>query len=202
MAKKTRAVVLLCGCVVVGWVLSVFAQDHVFLRQQKRMLDEFGDDDKFLAMVQKYEELHRVTEKPFKMHPEIILRCTFEQTDKPHPFDSSVHADRYCDVYVSEGAKQPILSGDKSYPVGSIIIKAKYPNDQRERVELFTIMRKKEEGYFPEHGDWEFSVVDGKAQRVLSRGRSESCIDCHDFYGHSGFVSREYLKTQEERERL
>ncbi len=183
---------------------STYSQEGLFLRRNLRAHDALSSDEKFLEMVQKFPKMHRVTDKPYRMHLVESFRCNFSDSGaelQPDPFKSSVHGDRYCDVYVSEDAKEPIQKGDKTYPIGSLIIKVKYPNDKRQEIELLTVMRKREAGYFPEHGDWEYSVVDGKVTRVLSRGRSESCVDCHDEYQHSDFVSREYLRTNEERER-
>lgn len=194
------------GLIAIGLGHTTVSQEFEFLRIKIRDKN-FLSDEKFLEMVQTYQSMHRVTEKPYLMHLDVQVRCNFSFSEPgkplpPDPFKSSIHGDRYCDVFVSENAKEPIQNAGKSYPVGSVIIKAKYPDDKRGNIELFTVMRKREAGYFLDHGDWEFSVVDGEAKRVLSRRRIESCTDCHDGYQNTDFVSRVYLQTVEERERM
>jgi hypothetical protein len=51
-------------------------------------------------------------------------------------------------------------------------------------------------GYDPEHGDWEYAVLDGPNKRVLSRGRIDPCIECHRHYAETDFVTRSYLKQE------
>ena len=36
----------------------------------------------------------------------------------------------------------PASKANNAYPVDSVIIEAKYPDDERENIELFTVMRK------------------------------------------------------------
>lgn len=206
MKKRICAFGIAVGLVVIGLGQTTLCQEGWFLRTIMRDKN-FLSDERFLELVRTHPRMHRVTEKPYLMHLDVQVRCNFSLSESgkpipPDPFKSSIHGDRYCDVFVSEDAKEPIQNAGKTYPVGSVIIKAKYPDDKRENIELFTVMRKREAGYFPNHGDWEFSVVDGEAKRVLSRGRIESCTDCHDGYQNTDFVSRVYLQTQEERERM
>ncbi len=206
MKKRILAFGVAAGLVALGFGHTTLSQEFGFLRSKTRDKN-FLSDEKFLEMVRTYRGMYRVTEKPYLMHLDVQVRCNFSLSEPgkpipPDPFKSSIHGDRYCDVFVSDDAKEPIQNAGKTYPVGSVIIKAKYPDDKRGNIELFTVMRKREAGYFPDHGDWEFTVVDGEAKRVLSRGRIESCTDCHDGYQNTDFVTRVYLQTQEERERM
>jgi hypothetical protein len=54
-------------------------------------------------------------------------------------------------------------------------------------------MRKMDDKYDPKNGNWEYSIVDGRSFRVLSRGHVESCIKCHASYRKTDFVTRAYL---------
>jgi hypothetical protein len=45
--------------------------------------------------------------------------------------------------------------------------------------ELLTAMVKREKGYNPSCYDWEFLVLDGKAERILERGKLVRCQSCH-----------------------
>jgi len=39
-------------------------------------------------------------------------------------------------------------------------------------------------------------VLDGTNKRVLSRGRIDSCIDCHRHYAETDFVTRASFKAE------
>jgi hypothetical protein len=58
---------------------------------------------------------------------------------------------------------------------------------------LLTVMYKREAGYDPEGGDWEYMVLDGLGKEVRSRGKLESCRTCHQAVADTDFVSRNYL---------
>jgi hypothetical protein len=58
--------------------------------------------------------------------------------------------------------------------------------------ELFTVMLKREAGYHPECGDWEFMVVSGDAKQVLARGKLDSCVACHKDHKQTDFVTQLY----------
>ncbi len=86
------------------------SQEFGFLKILQEPKDEFRSDERFLAMVQKYQQMHRVTEKPYLMHADLVVRCSFPIGDPPpDPFKSTVHGDSYCDVFVSEGVSRVYL---------------------------------------------------------------------------------------------
>ncbi len=153
-----------------------------------RNRDTFLDDETFLSFVREYKLLQRVTDVPYKMSSNTSGLC-IELASNP-----KVHGDRFCDVYVNHKAKDPIAKGNATYPVDSIVVKVKYPDRNRSKIELFTVMRKMKVGYDSKHGDWEYSVIDAEATHVLARGHVESCVSCHDEYAKSDFVTRTYLK--------
>ena len=62
--------------------------------------------------------------------------------------------------------------------------------------ELLTAMVKRESGYDPEHGDWEFLTLDGRGKTVTSRGKLKNCQSCHDSQENEGFVFRNYLSPK------
>lgn len=101
------------------------------------------------------------------------------------------------------------------FPQGSIIVKEKLspltivpaPEDDYERwstiedplpvysdePELLTVMIKREPGYNPEVGDWEFLVFDALGQTIEGRGRLTHCQQCHIPHAATDFVVRSYL---------
>lgn len=179
-------------------VFSAANPPEVSKEQLNRQLFEIGehlprsqqDNDQeyeILNQVNSIEEMTRVTEEPYRMSPETIGRCLIWGHD-------DVHGSRFCDVFVTPNAVETMRSGTGTYPVGTVIVKAKYPDTNREsRIELYTVMRKMSDGYAPEFGNWEFSVVDGDARHVHARGKISSCLECHVNYAATDFVTRTYI---------
>jgi hypothetical protein len=139
------------------------------------------------------KSMHRVTDKPHKMAIAVALLCsipTGPEAKSPHRLYSD---SAYCNVFVNDEAKQPLLEGEGVYPVGAYIVKQKLESADSTRGVLYTTMRKRESGYDPEHGDWEYAIRDGQGL-VLAEGRIGSCIECHEAYKETDYVTREYLK--------
>jgi len=158
-------------------------------RLEERRLDPLLSNRTFLKSLEKLDGYVRVTDKPFLMHaPAATQRVVNTHVD--------VHGDRFCDVYISTGGEAAIRAGKAEYPIGTVVIKSKYPDEERSKIELYTVMRKMPKGYWPEHGDWEFSVLDSEKKHVLARGRVESCASCHDAYAATGYLTRSYLREK------
>src|SRR5262249_15058679 len=100
----------------------------------------------------------------------------------------------YCHVYVTANGLDVLRSGEGTYPVGTWIVKAKYADQGTSKIELFTRMRKMPAGYDPDHGDWEYAVIDRDRVTVLAQGTLANCIACHDAHKATDYVTRVYLK--------
>ena len=142
------------------------------------------------------ERYVKITERPFEMHDSTALLC--KAPVAPDEVPSNPHEPTYpkaafCNVYVNAVAKDVILSGTGQYPVGSVVIKSKLSSVDDTTPDLFTVMQKMPSGYDRERGDWKYIVVDGATYRQLAAGRIDSCIDCHEHYKATDFVTREYL---------
>ncbi|HXB59867.1 MAG TPA: hypothetical protein VNU95_09890, partial [Candidatus Acidoferrales bacterium] len=59
--------------------------------------------------------------------------------------------------------------------------------------ELFTGMIKREVGYNPECGNWEFFTLPGDASKISARGKIQNCMECHKAYKSSDFVTKAYV---------
>jgi len=146
----------------------------------------------------------RLTEKPVLMDPEVAMACAPPQIQLPAnhvqllPKKSAGNA--VFQVYVTADgmtamtAKVPSASPGSaiSFPIGVVILKQKFTDPEAKSPVLYTGMIKREKGFNPECGDWEFFVVNGDASAILARGRIESCMDCHKSYPQSDFVTRDY----------
>ncbi|MFM8891506.1 MAG: cytochrome P460 family protein [Planctomycetia bacterium] len=165
-------------------------------RELPRSSAKAGSDDpeRLSRIVANLDALHRVTDTPHPMADSTAALCRLVFNTNIHEGSSSTPA--YCHVYVTADAKQPMASGKGSYPVGSVIVKAKLEWQKSLAPVLYTVMRKMDEGYDRGHGDWEYAVLDGPSSRVLARGRIDSCIDCHAAYAATDHVTRLYMKPR------
>jgi len=82
------------------------------------------------------------------------------------------------------------------FPQGSVIVKQKLPTKDSTSPELLTVMIKREAGFNPENGDWEYMAVDGAGKQVLARGKLENCQACHTTVKDVDFVYRSYLPSR------
>jgi len=104
------------------------------------------------------------------------------------------HRDRFITVYVNEAGRHAMLREERPrFPQGTMIVKEKHPSENSSSPELLTAMRKREPGYDPAGGDWEYMVLDGSAARVLEQGRLSRCQACHRLEQETDYVSRNYL---------
>jgi hypothetical protein len=169
-----------------------------------------GENNDWLRFITaRKKTMTRVTDQPLSMDIQIAGLCRLPlPTELP---EANPHRGHYVHVYVTPASEELIRMGKGTYPVGTLIVKEKIPNTLtllgrpenehraieiktgKDRLpELFTVMLKREAGYNKECGDWEFMVVSGDAQQILARGKLDSCIECHQQYKHTDYVTRLY----------
>ena len=108
--------------------------------------------------------------------------------------EGSPHLHKYISVFVNSiGRDQMMTKRNPKYPVGSMIVKEKLATADSTTPELLTAMIKREAGYNPESGDWEFLVLDGAASEIVERGKLTRCSSCHLPYQNRDFITRTYL---------
>ncbi len=83
------------------------------------------------------------------------------------------------DIYINTLAKKAYVEKLSLLPVGSIVLKPLYPDEQRSEIAKLTIMIKMEKGYDTEHGDWWYGVYDETGMEGYYQGKIQSCIKCH-----------------------
>ena len=112
------------------------------------------------------------------------------------------HRQKYFIVYVNETGREAMMSQAKpKFPVGSMIVKEKLLLKEDTAPELLTVMVKREKGFNPESGDWEYMVVNGELTKIEGRGKLANCQSCHALKGETDYVFRSYL-PDELREKL
>ncbi len=103
------------------------------------------------------------------------------------------HAQRSIIVRVNPDAFDAFMNR-KPLPVGSIVVKEKHEGDAvTGPPDEYTAMIRKEPGYDPTHGDWEYVHVVTRPEKKVTRGKLSSCIDCHVDREDRDYLFRTYL---------
>jgi len=119
------------------------------------------------------------------------MAANYEPERKQNP-----HGGALITVYVNNVGRQAMFTRESPmFPQGSMIVKHKMGKgfDERGKTLLYTIMRKREAGYNPRLGDWEFAVVGPDGSTVQASGKLENCEMCHRQKTASDFVFRPYV---------
>ncbi|HEX8736092.1 MAG TPA: cytochrome P460 family protein [Pyrinomonadaceae bacterium] len=97
-------------------------------------------------------------------------------------------------VFANETALREINKDAPQFPAGSIIVREKLLRETDQKPELVTVMIKREKGFSPKSGDWEFFVLEGTLEKVEKRETVGSCAKCHTQAGKTDWVFKTYLK--------
>jgi hypothetical protein len=92
--------------------------------------------------------------------------------------ESNAHR-AWFDIYVNTLAKKAYVKKSSLFPMGSIVLKPHYPDEERSETARLTIMIKMEKGYDSENGDWWYGVYDETGMEGRHQGKIQSCIKCH-----------------------
>ena len=141
----------------------------------------------------------QVNSEPYYISSAVDLLCRaptaadFELERKRNP-----HASTYITVYVNKVGQEAMFSKDvQRFPVGSVIVKKKIGRRaEGQKTLLYTLMKKREPGYNPAVGDWEFLVVAGNGTQLEASGKIESCQTCHVKRSETDFIFRSYLTVR------
>ena len=140
----------------------------------------------------------KVTDMPYPMSPQSAVLCIqptasqLRARSSPIRVDAGPHQDYYVDVWVNDkGLKAMTDLG--VFPAGSVIVKEKLRGKGSREAELSTVMIKREKGFNPACGDWEFATLDGTGKKVTSRGKLSTCMGCHQRQAIRDYVFRPYI---------
>jgi hypothetical protein len=142
-----------------------------------------------------YRNWTKVNPQPFLMAAASAFSCQAPTPPIPHPPGvENPHADKFITVYVNDLGKQAMMEmRNPDFPKGSVIVKEKLTNQSSAEPELLTVMIKRETGFNPETGDWEYMVTDGAGTTVQARGKLANCQACHSARPASDYIFRTYL---------
>ena len=135
-----------------------------------------------------------LTDKPVRVSYVASLMCSsdsageYQRKHGPH-FVPAIRV--YANVLAAEHLRESCTG---PLPVGSVIIKEKWLDEKDARPDGYAAMIKREPGYDPEHRDWEYLYVRLTEKEKLTRGKIQSCIDCHAGAAGTDYLFRPYLK--------
>jgi hypothetical protein len=147
-------------------------------------------DGSLVKLASNLTNLVCITAKPVAMQPNVMVLCAPGRM----PDHSTLLTNREAvyRVYVTPAGAPAMKTDDATFPLGTVILKQKLATPAATVPELYTGMLKREKGFNPACGDWEFFTLSGDAKTVTSRGRMESCMNCHTSYPDSDFVTKHY----------
>jgi hypothetical protein len=131
-----------------------------------------------------------VTKSPVKIAHGPPELCSAGRTDGPHWKPSIV-------VRTNPTALNAFVDKQSPMPVGSIVLKEKHEEDDAaDPPNEFGAMIKREAGYDPDFGDWEY-VYGTVSPLSLKRGKLTNCIVCHSAYAKTtDYLFRSYLPDE------
>ena len=122
-------------------------------------------------------------------HDEVVIKddsknqFTFPRWKSLHKLNTEVlesDAHRaWFDLYVNTVAKKAYTEKLSLFPVGSLVLKTHYSDEERSGIAKLGIMLKMKKGYDAEHGDWWYGVYDETLMKGSYQGKIKSCIKCH-----------------------
>ncbi len=96
-------------------------------------------------------------------------------------------------VYANEKAKTSIYSDSPSFPVGSILVRERHDEELKPLPNKVIAMVKREAGFSPNTGDWEFFMFDGWTLALQLRETTGNCAACHSQAKATDWTFRTYM---------
>jgi len=135
----------------------------------------------------------RVTERPIRVSARLAALCavlppgaaTAARTHDPHAEYAIV-------VRVSPHAAAAYREG-RPLPAGAVVVKEKYADASAlGPMQAYAVMARREVGFDPRGGDWEYAYVALGGEPRVTRGRLAECAGCHASARRTDFLFRSY----------
>jgi hypothetical protein len=147
-----------------------------------------------------YKKWTRVNPTPLKLPVPLDGLCRVATLTESVKTSANPHRQKFFTVFANRAARHAMMEETKPiFPVGSIITKEKMLSREATTPELITVMVKREKGFNPEGGDWEYAVRDGKDGKLQERGKLNNCVSCHALKKSTDYVFRSYLTDETRR---
>jgi|CXWL01.1.fsa_nt_gi hypothetical protein len=193
--------VLFRGAALVGFGVAVLATALATTRAALGAAKEpvVQDPRTVFSLLDDRSVWHKVNAKPYYISSTLNVLCAaptpvrVDEERKRNP-----HASTAITVFVNEVGQAAMFSEPAvTFPVGSTIVKQKFdPNREPDKPLLYTVMIKREPGFNPDAGDWEFAVISGDGREIQARGALANCIACHTPQKANDFVFRGYVERK------
>jgi len=135
-----------------------------------------------------------INPEPKKMEAKALTACA--PPPPPGTLDNS-HEGGFINVYVNETGRNEYLAEDSPpLPEGTVIVKEKMQKKDGKGWRELGIMVKREKGFAPETGDWQFLFVDRKNKAVDQAAKLENCATCHKMREKEDYVFRKIVEEQ------
>jgi hypothetical protein len=192
---KTGRKITLASLILLSLMVAIFHLASSHAREETATLTPMraaGVPD--LKDIRDYKTWTRVNPTALRLPAPVAALCAAPTPPRSIESSQNPHRQKYFIVYVNETGRVAMMSQLKPlFPEGSIIVKEKLLTQNDTSPELLTVMVKREQGFNPESGDWEYMVVSGSRTKIEGRGRLASCQSCHASKGETDYVFRTYL---------
>lgn len=189
------------------WFIRLFFDAGVLVRKTSLFflifvfsaaLFSYAGSDSLLKKLSDYKKWNLVNARPANMDITALYSCV-KLTAPPQ---RGPHQKKYVSVYVNDIGKHAMMEEKKPiFPVGSAIVKEKLGDYKSKAPELLTIMVKREKGFDPAGGDWEYFLMDGKAKKFIKTD-VKSCKKCHAAEVDTDYVKRSFYLSWDDQKKL
>lgn len=146
-----------------------------------------------------FKQFQKMNEKPIIVNPNFAMKCVsgtmMKEKESQYEKENGPHKDAAIDIYMNSLAADAFKNKSFPYPVGAVVIKDKNALSSEELSKDnkgVGGMLKREKGFDPEHGDWEyFYFTDIKS---IDKGKMDSCIQCHARASEKDYVFGKWNK--------
>jgi hypothetical protein len=150
-----------------------------------------GDPVKPLSSeVQGYRAWKKVNKQRAKMDEIVSALCRADTAGSAATVSKSSPHHAYITVWVNAIGAKAMDAKNPIFPVGTIIVKEKFRAANTSKVELLTVMRKREARFARDSGDWEYLVVSPRGKALKTD--VNACKSCHQQMRADDFVFRSY----------
>ena len=176
---------------IVGLFVSIAVSSSKPSSSEVVMRSDEGVVNKIIAG---YKQWTRVNAEPHAVGSRLAVLCGRPTAAQISLEEQNPHLDKFVVVFVNGIGKLAMMEQKTPiFPEGSVIVKEKLTTKDSASPELLTVMRKREAGYDPDKGNWEYMVFDGAGQTLQASGKLENCQGCHIQHRATDYISRIYL---------
>ncbi len=177
---------------VIAFVLTIGIS--FFPKSEMQTVNSQKKTSEGLSEIKDYKTWTKVTGKPHRVESKLAALCSAPTFAQKESEANNPHNDKYINVYVNSLGKTEMTTKKRpKFPKGTVIVKEKLTTAESISPELLTVMIKREKGFNPKDGNWEYMTVNGEATEVTAKGKLENCMACHAAEKSTDYVSRQYL---------